>query len=48
MCDKLDYEPIFAYGCIRKLCYNCLIHKYDVIKDKYSINRDGCLIMSDY
>ena len=48
MCDKLDYEPIFAYGCIRKLCQHCISHKYDVIKDKYSINKDGCLIMSGY
>jgi predicted GIY-YIG superfamily endonuclease len=45
MCDKLDYEPIFAYSCIRKLCQHCLGHKYDAIKDKYSINSDGCLIM---
>jgi predicted GIY-YIG superfamily endonuclease len=44
MCDKLDYEPIYAYGCIRKLCQHCLGHNYDAIKDKYSINRDGCLI----
>lgn len=47
MCDKLDYEPIYTYGSIRKLCQHCLGHKYDAIKDKYSINKDGCLITGD-
>jgi hypothetical protein len=47
ICNKVDYDPVFAYGSRRKLCQHCLSHKYDDIKNKYVIKKDVCLIITD-
>jgi len=45
-CNKTDYFPVFAYGCVRRLCQTCLSNKYNELKSEYSIEK--CLIIDDH
>jgi len=41
-CNRTGYVPIFAFGCVRRLCQKCFSNKYDELKKEYSFTE--CLI----
>ena len=46
-CNKTEYLPIFAYGCVRRLCQECLSNKDDELSKEYTISKTKCLLLDD-